>query len=120
MQIRGEVLQDKMSSITIDDFKKIEIRIGKVISAEKVKDTDKLIRLEIDFGTEKRQVLTGMAEFFKPEYFIGKEIPVLINLEPKKIKGLQSQGMILAVDGKNGKPVLLHPEKEVPAGNLLR
>ncbi len=77
--------------------------------------TDKLIKLEIDFGNEKRQVLTGVAEFLEPSHFVGKQIPVFTNLEPRKFKGEESQGMILAVD-VDGKPVLLHPEKEVPNG----
>jgi len=105
--------------ISFDDFKKLEIKIGKVLSAEKVEGTDKLIKLEIDFGTEKRQLVAGMAEFFKPEHFIGKESPILMNLEPKTFQGIESQGMILAVD-VNGKPVLLHPEEEIPPGSIVK
>ena len=105
--------------ITFDDFKKLEIRIGKVLSAEKVEGTDKLIKLEIDLGTEKRQLVAGMAEFFEPAYFIGKELPILVNLEPRKLRGIESQGMVLAVD-VNGKPILLHPEEEVPPGSVIR
>ena len=105
--------------ITFDDFKKLEIRIGKVLSAERVEGTDKLIKLEIDLGTEKRQLVAGMAEFFEPAHFIGKELPVVINLEPRKLKGIQSQGMVLAVD-VNGKPILLHPAEEVPPGSIIR
>ncbi len=104
--------------ISIDDWQKLDVRIGKVIDAEKVKGTNKLLRLEIDFGSEKRQVITGMAEFFEPKHFLNKEIPVLFNLEPRNFKGIESQGMILAAD-INGKPVLLHPEKEVPAGSKV-
>lgn len=104
--------------IDIADFKKLEIKIGKVIQAEAVPDTDKLIQLTIDFGDEKRTVLTAIREFFEPEYFIGKQIPVLTNLEPKVFRGVESQGMILAADN-NGIPVLLHPEKEVPAGSKV-
>lgn len=104
--------------VDIADFKKLEIKIGKVKDAQAVPETDKLIQLTIDFGSETRTVLTAIREFFQPEYFIGKEIPVLVNLEPKTFKGVESQGMILAVDD-NGTPVLLHPEKEVPAGSLV-
>ena len=103
---------------TIEDFHNLDIRIGKVLTAERVRGTDKLIRLEIDFGTEQRQVLTGMAEFFEPSHFVGKEIPVLLNITPKTLKGLESQGMILAAD-VNGTPTLLHPEKEVPPGTPI-
>ena len=105
--------------ITFDDFKKLEIRIGKVLSAEKVEGTDKLIKLEIDLGTEKRQLVAGMAEFFAPTHFIGKQLPVLVNLEPRKLRGIESQGMVLAVD-VDGKPILLQPEEEVPPGSIIR
>ena len=105
--------------ITFDDFKKLDIRIGKVLSAERVKGADKLIKLQIDLGTEKRQIVVGMAKFFEPDHFIGKELPILTNLESKSFKGIKSQGMILATD-VNGKPILLHPEKEVPAGSIVR
>ena len=105
--------------ITFEDFKKLEIRIGKVLSAEKVEGSDKLIKLEIDIGKEKRQIVVGMAEFFEPDYFLNKEIPILINLEPKKFKGIKSQGMILAVD-VDGRPILLIPEEKVPIGSIIR
>jgi methionine--tRNA ligase beta chain len=105
--------------ITFDDFRKLDIRIGKIFSAEKVEGTDKLMRLEIVFGSEKRQLVAGIAGFFEPDHLIGKEIPVLLNLESRKIRGVESQGMILAID-VDGKPVLLHPEKEVPPGSIIR
>jgi methionine--tRNA ligase beta chain len=105
--------------ITFEDFKKLDVRIGKIVFAEKVADTDKLLRLEIDFGIEKRQVVAGIAEAYLPEQIIGKEIPVLMNLEPRKIRGIESQGMILAV-GIEGKPVLMHPDQEVPPGSIVR
>jgi methionine--tRNA ligase beta chain len=105
--------------IIFDDFKKLDIRIGKILSAEKIKGTDKLMKLEVDFGAEKRQLVAGIAEFFTPYHLIGKEIPVLMNLEPRSIRGMESQGMILAID-VDGKPVLLHPEKNVPPGSVVR
>jgi len=104
--------------VDIADFKKLEIKIGTVIESDAVTDTDKLIKLTIDFGDEKRTVLTAIREFLNPEYFIGKQIPVLTNLEPKVFRGVESQGMILAADD-NGTPVLLHPEKEIPAGSKV-
>ena len=105
--------------ITFDDFKRLDIRIGRVISAERVEGTDKLLKLEIDLGTEKRQLVAGIAEFFQPEQLIGKELPVLANLEPRKIRGIESKGMILAVDIE-GRPILLGPEEEVPPGSIVR
>jgi len=105
--------------ITFDDFKKLEIRIGKILSAEKVEGTDKLLKLEMDFGTEKRQLVAGIAESYQPDQVVGKEIPVLMNLEPRSIRGVESQGMILAADVA-GKPALLHPDGEVPPGSEVR
>lgn len=105
--------------ITFDDFKKLDIRIGKILTAEKVEGTDKLLKLEIDFGEERRQIVAGIAETYQPDQIIGKEVPVLVNLEPRSIRGVESQGMILAADN-SGKPVLLHPGTEVPPGSIVR
>jgi len=105
--------------IIFDDFKKLDIRIGKIVSADKVQGTDKLLKLEIDFSTEKRQLVAGIAESYETDQLIGKEIPVLMNLETKSIRGIESQGMILAIDVE-GKPVLMHPEREVPPGSIVR
>lgn len=105
--------------ITFDDFKKLEIRIGKILSAERVEGTDKLLKLEIDFGAEKRQIVAGIAESYQPEQIIGKKVPVLMNLEPRSIRGVESQGMILAADNA-GKPVLMHPDRDVPPGSVVR
>ena len=105
--------------ITFDDFKKLDIRIGKILSAEKIQGTDKLMKIDIDLGTEKRQLVAGIADVYEPGPLIGKEIPVLINLEQRKIRGVESQGMILAVDVE-GKPVLLHPEREAPPGSVIK
>lgn len=105
--------------ITFDDFNKLEIRIGKILSAEKVEGTDKLLKLEIDFGPEKRQIVAGIAETYQPDQIIGREVPVLTNLEPRSIRGVESQGMILAAS-VDGKPFLLHPDGDVPPGSVVR
>jgi methionine--tRNA ligase beta chain len=105
--------------ITYDDFIKLDIRIGTVTAAEKVQGTDKLIRLEIDLGEGTRQVVAGMALTYTPEDFIGKQVPILVNLEPRKLRGIESQGMILAAD-VGGKPIMLIPEREVPPGSVVR
>lgn len=104
--------------ITHDDFAKLEIRIGKVISAEKIENTDKLLRLEVDFGDEKRQIVSGIAEHYQPEDLIGHEFPFLTNLEPRMLKGVESQGMILAI-GTEEKIVLIEPQEEVPLGSKI-
>ncbi|MCJ7547728.1 MAG: methionine--tRNA ligase subunit beta [Deltaproteobacteria bacterium] len=105
--------------ITYDDFIKLDIRIGTVTSSEKVQGTDKLIRLEVDLGEETRQVVAGMALTYTPEDFIGKQVPILVNLEPRKLRGIESHGMILAAD-VGGKPIMLIPEREVPPGSAVR
>ena len=101
--------------ITFDEFKKSEIRIGKVIECEKVEDADKLLKLQVDFGDEKRQIVSGIAESFAPEDLIGKSFPFIVNLEHRKIRGEASQGMILAMD-VGYSTVLLEPSAEVEPG----
>jgi len=106
--------------ITYDDFKKLDIRIGKVKSAEKVDNADKLLKLVFDFGDEERQIMAGIAEFVEdPETLVGKEMPVLVNLEPKVLRGHESQGMILAASFEDV-PTLLHPAEDVPPGSIVR
>lgn len=106
--------------VSFEDFKKLEIKICKVISAEKIDGSDKLLKLVFDCGGEQRQVAAGIAERYPDaSLLIGRELPVLVNLKPKILKGCESNGMILAVDD-NGGPVLLHPEKDVPPGSVVR
>ncbi|AAL64555.1 methionine--tRNA ligase subunit beta [Pyrobaculum aerophilum] len=97
-----------MSLVSLEDFKRLDIRIGKVVEATRVEGSRKLIKLIVDLGAEKRQVIAGLAEFYRPEDLVGKYVVVLANLQPKKIMGLESQGMILATCDK---PVLLSIEK---------
>jgi methionyl-tRNA synthetase len=105
--------------ININEFAKLDIRIGKIEKAERVEGSKKLIKLEVDVGDEMRQLVAGIAEEYDPESLIGELVPVLVNLKPTKLMGVESRGMILAVD-VNGKPILLHPDKEVPAGSRIR
>lgn len=106
--------------INIDDFKKVEIKIGKIVLAEKIPEGDKLLKLVVDFGTETRQIMSGIARFFPdPSVLVGQQMPFVTNLEPRTMLGYESQGMILATDSPDG-PVLLHPEREVPAGSMIK
>lgn len=107
--------------VSFEEFKKLEIKIGKVISAERIPDSDKLIKFMFDIGGgEQRQILAGIAEIYPdPSVLIGKEMPIVLNLEPRKLRGFVSEGMMLAADGE-GKPVLLHPACEVPPGSEVR
>lgn len=106
--------------ITFEDFKKIEIKIGKVVSVEKVPDTDKLLKFIFDLGTEQRQIIAGLAEYFAdPQELIGKEMPILTNIEPRTLRGLTSHGMVLVADNNEG-IALLHPSTEVPPGSIVK
>ncbi|MCX7720837.1 MAG: methionine--tRNA ligase [Dictyoglomus thermophilum] len=116
-----EVAEEKKEEpkITIEEFKKIDLRIARVISARKVENSDKLLLLEIDLGDEKRQIVAGIAEYYKPEELIGKEIVVVYNLQPAKIRGYESQGMLLAAKDNKGRLAILTPEKEVDPGSKV-
>ncbi len=106
-------------NITIDDFSRSDIKVGTVLLAEAVEGSEKLIKLEIDLGEDKpRHVLTGMKSYFEPDYFVGKQITVIANLEPRKMMGLESQGMVLAADGD--KPILLVPLENVANGAKIK
>ncbi|RLG91452.1 MAG: methionine--tRNA ligase subunit beta [Candidatus Hecatellales archaeon] len=105
-----------MEKISFEEFKKVDLRVGKVLKAEKVKGSDKLLVFEVDVGEEKRRLVAGLAEYYQPEYFIGKTIVVVVNLEPKKIRGIESQGMVLAAVDEKGKPYLLTVDGEVKPG----
>ncbi len=105
--------------IAYDDFAKLEIRIGKIEAAEKVVGTDKLLKLSVDIGAEKRQLVAGIADTYTPESLIGKKIVVLANLKPRVIKGTESKGMLLAADVE-GKAVLLALDREAPVGAAVR
>jgi methionine--tRNA ligase beta chain len=104
--------------ISFEEFKKIELRVGKVLKAERIGGSEKLLKLIVDLGNEKRQIVAGIAKYYKPEDLIEKEIVVMTNLQAKKIMGIESQGMLLAAD-VDGEPVILIPEKEVPPGTIV-
>ena len=117
-----------MEYVTYEEFKKMDIRIGTIREIEPVPDTDKLLRCQIDFGDKNeagesvfRQIISGIREFY-PEYekLIGKQVLYIVNLEPRKIKGFESNGMLMAVDGVDGAPVFLVPEGIVPVGSKVR
>jgi len=106
--------------ITIDDFAKVELRVAQVKVAEKVKGADKLLRLEVDLGTETRQILAGIAEAYAPESLIGRKIVIVANLAPRKMRGFESNGMLLAASLEGGKPVLAGFLEDVPVGARLK
>jgi methionyl-tRNA synthetase len=106
--------------ITIDDFAKVELRVGQVKVAEKVKGADKLLRLEVDLGTEVRQVVAGIAESYAPELLVGRKVVIVANLAPRKLRGLESNGMIVAASPEGGKAVLAGFLEDVPVGTRLK
>lgn len=104
--------------ISFEEFKKIDLRIARITKAENVEDSEHLLKLEIDLGEEKKQILSGIKKYYQPEELINREIVVIANLEPKEIMGMESQGMLLAAD-IDGEPILLMPDKEVPPGTII-
>ncbi len=105
--------------IVYDDFAKLELKAGTVTACEKVAKADKLLKLEIDLGTEKRTIVSGIALHYKPEEMIGKQVVVVTNLAPRKMKGIESQGMILTAEDADGRLQLLKPENMVMPGSSI-
>ena len=108
--------------ISIEDFKKVDIAVGEILSAEKIPETDKLLKLSVNLGEEKpRQIVTGISLYFPDcSVLVGRKCMFVANLEPRIIRGLESQGMILAVSTEDGKFSLLEPNNEIPAGTRAK
>ncbi|MEK7535427.1 MAG: methionine--tRNA ligase subunit beta [Patescibacteria group bacterium] len=117
-------------TITIDDFARVEIRVGKVITAEHIEGSDKLIKLQVDFGPvksgdhgaspETRQILSGIKKSYSPESLVGKSFMFVTNLAPREMMGLTSNGMLLAVSDQEGLPVLYTFDKEIAPGTRVK
>lgn len=107
-----------MGYIKYEDFSKLDLRVGKVIKVERIKGLTKVVKALVDLGSEKRELIVGGAEYYEPEYFINKNVIVVANLEPKKIAGITSNGMLLAAD-VNGKPIWLTVADDAPAGSKV-
>ena len=108
-----------MPSITYDDFSKLDLRIAKIVSTEKIPGKSKIIKGVIDLGDEKRAVIIGGAEYYQPEELVGKTVVVIANLEPRKIAGFESNAMLLAAD-VNDKPFWLTVQEDVPLGTKIK
>ncbi len=107
--------------ITIDDFLKVELRVGTILTAEKVEKADKLLRLTVDIGTEVRQIVAGIAKAYAPETLVGRKVVIVANLAPRKLRGIESQGMIVAASfGEEGQPALASFLEDVPNGARLK
>lgn len=107
-------------TVEFDDFTKMDIRVGKILSAEKVKKADKLLQLLVDTGIDQRVIISGIAEHYQPEDIIGKQVTVLLNLAPRKIRGVESQGMILMAENSAGKLCFVSPEQDFEKGSNIR
>jgi methionyl-tRNA synthetase len=113
--------EEKKPEISYDDFAKLEIRIGTVQAAELIPDTDKLLKCTIDFGDFGiRTIVSGIAQFRSPEQIIGKQLPYIVNLAPRMLRGVESQGMLLAAAPEETWLALLHPDAAVPNGTKLK
>ncbi len=116
----AKTVEPAKEDISFDDFTKMDIRVGTIIAAEKVAKTKKLLKLEIDTGIDKRTVVSGIAEFFEPEKIVGKQVSILVNLAPRKIRGIESQGMILMAEDGNGRLEFINPASEIDNGSIVR
>lgn len=115
----SEKKEEKMEYISFDEFKKMDFRVGEIVRAEKVEGTDKLVKLEVDIGTEKRTMVAGVADVYAPEELEGKKIVVIVNLKPAIIRGIESQGMLLAAEVE-GKAIIPFFDEDVPPGARVR
>ncbi len=116
----AETVNPSKPTIEFDDFMKMDIRTGTIVEAEKVPKTKKLLKLMVDTGIDKRIVVSGIAEFYNPENIIGKKVSILVNLAPRKLRGIESQGMILMAEDKDGKLCFVSPVEEVSNGSEVK
>jgi methionyl-tRNA synthetase len=103
--------------IVYDDFAKLDLRVGTIVSAGKVEKADKLLKLEVDLGTEQRTIVSGIAQHFNPADIVGKQVVVVANLAPRKMRGIESNGMILMAEDKEGKLHFVNPEDKIAPGS---
>lgn len=115
----NKVVEPQKDTIEFDDFTKMDIRVGTIVSAEKVAKTKKLLKLTVDVGIDTRTIVSGIAESFKPEEIVGQQVSVLCNLAPRKLRGVESQGMILMTDTPDGKLAFVQPSEKVNNGEFI-
>ncbi len=106
--------------LSIDEFGKVELRVGTVVTAEVHPNADRLLVLQVDLGSEKRQIVAGIRKHYAPESLLGKQIVVVANLEPATLRGVESQGMLLAASDEEGRLAVICPEREVAAGARVK
>lgn len=118
--IDNATVQDQKKDISFDDFSTMDIRVGTILAAEKVAKTKKLLKLTVDTGIDKRTIVSGIAEYYKPEDIIGRQVSVLVNLAPKELKGIESRGMLLMAENADGELCFVAPEKKFKPGSTIR
>jgi methionyl-tRNA synthetase len=111
---------DAGDKIGIDEFAKIDLRVAKILAAEKVKGSRKLIKMQIDVGVEQRTIVAGIAEAYEPESLVGRSVVIVANLKPAKLMGIESNGMVLAASPDGGLPALLGFENPPPPGSRIK
>ena len=112
-------IDPQKDSISFDDFQRMDIRVSTILAAEKVAKTKKLLKLTVDTGIDRREIVSGIAEHYTPEELVGRQVLVLVNLEPRTLKGIESRGMILMGEDAVGKLVLLEPAAPVNSGAVV-
>ncbi|MGB9675661.1 MAG: methionine--tRNA ligase subunit beta [Candidatus Bathyarchaeales archaeon] len=105
--------------ISFEEFQKLDMRIGKILEANQIPGSRNLIRMVVDFGTEKRQAVAGLLQWYKPQDLVGKKCAFILNLQRRKFMGVESQCMILAAEDEKGNVVVLHPEKDIAEGSKI-
>jgi len=117
----GAATQSAPEKIAIEDFAKVEMRVGQIKTAERIVGADKLLKLTVDIGSEVRQICAGIAQFYEPEALVGRKVVVVVNLAPRKLRGVESNGMIVAASvGQEGRPVLAAFTEDVEVGARLK
>lgn len=112
-------MAEQKAEVSFDDFDKMDIRISTIIAAEKVAKTKKLLKLTVDTGIDRRTIVSGIAEYFKPEELVGRQVPVLVNLAPRELKGIRSEGMILMVEDALRGLVMMQTDGKVTNGSQV-
>lgn len=108
-----------MTEISFDEFQKLDLRVGKILEANQIPGSRNLIRMVVDFGSEKRQAVAGLLQYYKPESLVGRKCAFVLNLKRRKMMGVESQCMILAAEDDKGNIIVLQPEKDIVEGSKI-
>ncbi|HTR27992.1 MAG TPA: methionine--tRNA ligase subunit beta, partial [Puia sp.] len=113
----GKAISPVKPEILFDDFAKLDLRVGTILAAEKVEKADKLLKLSVDLGNEQRTIVSGIAQHFKPDEIKGRQVVVVVNLAPRKMRGIESNGMILMAEDPGGRLHFVQPGEKIPSGS---